>query len=225
MAEITNVCKQAYDIINRTEVPHVADDWGVINYDHDIKHIRYSGDYKGYSHPLRRLKRAFLPSRVLGETFGIRATLKRAKKAGENRAKVLVAHARAKVVVSLSTEDHLPDLTLYGGNIISHWMEHGWHIALWSPMVTEGIGEWMLEESQKSNPSEHAVRIAELIIKQEEITNSSTQILAEQKKRDAERRAIFKQTKKARKAKMKARKASRKEAERLFKVKGKKQKK
>lgn len=117
--------------------------------DHDIKHIRYAGDYKGYDSWGKRIRRTFLPSqssrrlsRSLNKMFG---DLREPWWRHPNKAVItawwkIYAHFR----VGLRTQTHTPDGTING--IITHWEEDGEYIQMVQPSVGDLLADFLLDE-------------------------------------------------------------------------------
>lgn len=126
--------------------------------DHDIVHIRYAGDYKGYHSIWKRVRRTFLPSqssrrlhRSLNKMFGRRngPWWKHPNRTVIRAWWTIVAHFR----VGLRTEKNLPDGTING--IITHWEEDGEYIQMVQPSVGDLLADFLIAEPEHP----HAVLI------------------------------------------------------------------
>lgn len=140
---------EAVDRIRNLIPPHDPEEWSNINFDTNIRHIRYKGDHSGYNHPLRRLwrglKHAFWTGDKFSRILGIKWSL---------------GHAIASLRVHVPADHHRPDAVLYGGSIICFWAEHAGHVALWSPPIAEAVADWL----DKATPEdESALKLAKLI--------------------------------------------------------------
>lgn len=118
-----------------------------------IKHIRYSGDWKGWDALHRRIWRAFNPLRLLGLDRMSRFWTSRRDYTPKNLALMAIANIR----VHMATDRHLPDGKV--GPVITHWEEDGEYIEMVGPTVGEKIAAFLTEDP--ANP--HAVAIAEEI--------------------------------------------------------------
>lgn len=99
----------------------------------DIRHIRLRGDWSGYDHPLRRVRRWLAPY------FRLR-TSSWVESAGRRLAwRHPLIHARAV----LRTEPHLPDGVLDGGAVITHWEETGEYLQYVQPSVGALLADLM----------------------------------------------------------------------------------
>ncbi len=146
--ETAQVLKQA-DQLHFYANHFAAPEWRYTR-NHDIKHIRYQGDWSGYFNPVKRLLR--VPKEwaraVEGDRFVWRCYPGR------------ISTFRGLVIatqVALRTEHHRPDGVLGAGHIITHWEEDGEYIQQVQPSVGILLAEWLQAEPQ--NP--HAQRIAE----------------------------------------------------------------
>lgn len=116
---------------------------------HNIKHIRYADDYKGYDHPLKRLRRTFFPSRSsrrLGRM--LRSVRTWDWKRPVESIKLVWWTLKAHVVVGLRTDSNRPDGVLNGGGVITHWEEDGEYIQLVQPSVGSLLADFLMEEPE-----------------------------------------------------------------------------
>ncbi|MFS0887018.1 hypothetical protein [Aeromicrobium sp. 179-A 4D2 NHS] len=144
-----------------------ARDWAYTR-EHDIRHIRYDDDFRGYDAPHRRLYRAarrFVPRRRgVGGRDGLLAAFREAdreefagKPFGAVRAKwkslrftfLLAKH-------TLATSKHTPDGVLDNGGVIVQWEETGEYLDLVQPQVGSLIADFL--DAEPDNP--HARKIA-----------------------------------------------------------------
>ena len=121
----------------------VQSDWNYTRR-HDIVHIRHKDDYKGYHHPLARLRRGF---KVV---FGPLSDLDKAleiKRTPRYRWKLLREYTK--------TESHVPDGVLDGGAIITHWEETGEYLQYVQPSVGSLIADFL--DQHPEHPSAIAI--------------------------------------------------------------------
>lgn len=98
-----------------------------------IRHIRYEGDWSGYDHPLRRLRRFlghFRPEKPFWATvYGTRWFAWR--------------HPIITARTWLRTEPHHPDGHLDNGGVIVHWEETGEYLQYVQPSVGALLADLM----------------------------------------------------------------------------------
>lgn len=119
-------------------------DWNYTR-DTNIKHIRYGDDYKGYDHPLKRVKRT---AENLFDRNPLWKSLFRdesKKKSLKERLWLKALNVRATVLVGLRTDAHRPDGILDGGNIIIHWEETGEYLQFVQPSVGSLLADFLME--------------------------------------------------------------------------------
>lgn len=153
---------EAADLLHTFAEHFVPRDWTYTR-DHDIRHIRYDGDFSGYDAPGRRLARAV---RHLIPTFD--GNLQRALREIDTERVKGEPFARIKAIKSgllrryygakirLRTPDHNPDGVLDGGGVIVQWEETGEYIDLVQPQVGSLIADFL--QAEPDNP--HARKIA-----------------------------------------------------------------
>lgn len=137
----------------RSYAEHFAErDWVFTTQD-KIKRIRYEGEFSGYGHPWKRLRRAF--SAAFSKRNHIfRWDLGEEHKRGLRRARAFYYHVVASFRVNLRTDRHLPDGTVNG--IITHWMEDGIFLQLSQPSVMSRVCDFL--DAEPGHP--HALAIA-----------------------------------------------------------------
>lgn len=147
---MTDVAKQAK--LLRRHAEHFAPrDW-VFTTDDKIKHIRYEGDWSGYNHPWKRLRRA-IRSAFKGRNDIFRWDLGQEGYRGLRRARAFYYHVVATFRVNLRTDRHLPDGTVNG--IITHWMEDGYFLQLSQPSVISKVCDFL--DAEPDNPHAQAI--------------------------------------------------------------------
>lgn len=155
MTDLTKdeVLKVAY--VFRLHAEHFAqDDWEYTRTT-SIKHIRYEGDYKGYSHPFKRVQRT--ARNIFFKDSLSRLFDRPAEKSSplKERLAVKLATLRAKLKVGLRTDSHRPDGVLDGGNIITHWEETGEYLQFVQPSVGSLLADFL--EANPTHPSAVAI--------------------------------------------------------------------
>lgn len=100
---------------------------------HDIKHIRVRGDWTGYNHPVRRLKR------WVDDYFRIKADSWVEREGRRLAWRHPLIHFRT----TLGTESNLPDGVLDGGSVITHWEETGEYLQYVQPSVGALLADLM----------------------------------------------------------------------------------
>lgn len=123
---------------------------------HDIVHIRYKGDYKGYDHPLQRVKRVLFPSRSSRRLARLLLPVERWNwREPVKSTQLLWWTLRAHLTVGLRTGKNLPDGVLDGGGVITHWEETGEYLQMVQPSVGSLLADFLLAEPEHP----HAVLI------------------------------------------------------------------
>lgn len=154
------------DFLHDMATHGVASDWDYTRH-HDIRHIRYAGDWSGYDRLDRRILRALaalIPSpararRRRGRSaFTLAAAYRRAWQAPERSwahlATVWAQYTAATLRAYLRTEDHRPDGVLDGGAVITHWEETGEYLQMVQPSVGALLAKFLREDPSHPNAVE-----------------------------------------------------------------------